>query len=99
MHHASRHRSAGTAVKFGLLVTVILVVTEFVAGYLSSSLALTSDGWHNLTDVPTLLLSWIALRLEQRPPDQGKTFGYQRAGVLAAFVNALRSAGVDVILV
>ena len=56
---------------------------------MSHSLALVSDGWHNLTDVPSLILSWIALYFESLPPDQHKTFGYQRAGVLVAFVNAL----------
>jgi cobalt-zinc-cadmium efflux system protein len=86
LHHA---RSAGTVVKLALVATLALVVTEFVVGALSGSLALIGDGWHNLTDMPTLILSWIALRLEQRPPDHRKTFGYQRAGVLSAFVNGL----------
>jgi cobalt-zinc-cadmium efflux system protein len=76
------------AVKAALGVTLALVATEFVAGKLAHSLALVSDGWHNLTDVPTLILSWMALYFERRPPDHQKTFGYQRAGVLAAFVNA-----------
>lgn len=80
--------------KIALGATVALVVTEFVAGTLAHSLALISDGWHNLTDVPTLILSWIALYLEQKPPDHQKTFGYERAGVLAAFVNALVLVGV-----
>jgi cobalt-zinc-cadmium efflux system protein len=82
-------RSATWVVRIALAATLGLVATEFVAGALAHSLALVSDGWHNLTDVPTLLLSWIALYFERRPPDQRKTYGYQRAGVLAAFVNAL----------
>jgi cobalt-zinc-cadmium efflux system protein len=81
-------------IRVALGVTLALVVTEFVAGTLAHSLALISDGWHNLTDVPTLVLSWMALYFEQRPPDQQKTFGYQRAGVLAAFVNSLVLIGV-----
>lgn len=72
-----------------LIVTLALVATEFVVGTLTHSLALVSDGWHNLTDVPTLIFSWIALYLERKPPDHRKTFGYQRASVLAAFVNAM----------
>jgi cobalt-zinc-cadmium efflux system protein len=75
-------------------VTLALVATEFVAGKLAHSLALISDGWHNLTDVPTLVLSWIALYFERKPPDLRKTYGYQRAGVLAAFVNSLILIGV-----
>ena len=81
-------------VKAALGVTLALVATEFVAGKLAHSLALISDGWHNLTDVPTLILSWMALYFERRPPDHQKTFGYQRAGVLAAFVNACLLIGV-----
>ncbi len=81
-------------VKIALGVTVTLVAVEFVTGIFAHSLALISDAWHNLTDVPTLIFSWIALFLEQRPPDPQKTFGYQRAGVLAAFVNALLIVGV-----
>ncbi len=94
MHALAHSRSANWIVKGALVVTVALAATEFVTGYLAGSLALVSDGWHNLTDVPTLVLSWVALALEQRPPDHHKTFGYQRAGVLAAFVNALILVGV-----
>jgi len=81
-------------VKAALGVTLCLVATEFVAGKLGHSLALVSDGWHNLTDVPTLILSWMALYFERKPPDHQKTFGYHRAGVLAAFVNACVLIGV-----
>jgi len=81
-----------------LVATLALVATEFVAGTLSHSLALVSDGWHNLTDVPSLILSWIALYFESRPPDRQKTFGYQRAGVLVAFVNSLLLVAVAVYL-
>jgi len=80
------------------MATLVLVATEFVAGRLAHSLALVSDGWHNLTDVPSLALAWLALYFELRPPDHSKTFGYQRAGVLAAFVNALILTGVALFL-
>jgi cobalt-zinc-cadmium efflux system protein len=88
-HHHHHLRAATWVVKIALVLTLGLVATEFVAGALAHSLALVGDGWHNLTDVPTLVLSWIALYFERKPPDEQKTFGYQRAGVLAAFVNAL----------
>jgi cobalt-zinc-cadmium efflux system protein len=75
--------------KIALIVSISLVVVEFAAGTWSHSLALISDGWHNLSDLPTLGLAWIALYLERKPPNLKRTFGYQRAGVIAAFVNAL----------
>lgn len=94
MHSHSHLRRADWVVRVALGVTLALVATEFVAGKLAHSLALISDGWHNLTDVPTLVLSWIALYFERKPPDLRKTYGYQRAGVLAAFVNSLILIGV-----
>ncbi len=76
-------------VKAAVAITLGLVATEFVVGTIAHSLALVSDAWHNLTDVPSLVLAAIAIHWEHRPPDHQKTFGYQRAGVLAAFVNSL----------
>jgi cobalt-zinc-cadmium efflux system protein len=87
-------RSASWVVRIALVATLVLVAVEFVAGTLAHSLALISDGWHNFTDIPTLVLSWVALYFEQKPPNHKKTFGYHRAGVLAAFVNALLLVGV-----
>ena len=98
-HHHHHHGLAATwVVRIALLATLALVATEFVVGSMSHSLALVSDGWHNLTDVPSLILSWIALYFERRPPDERKTFGYQRAGVLVAFVNALLLVAVGIYL-
>jgi len=62
---------------------------EVVAGYASHSISLVSDAAHNLTDVPTLVISWLATRWALRPPTPEKTYGYHRAGILAAFVNAI----------
>lgn len=69
--------------------TVLLVAAELIGGTLAHSLALVGDGLHNLSDLPTLLISWYALRLVERPPTAEKTYGYHRAGILAAFTNAL----------
>ncbi len=55
----------------------------------SHSLALLSDAGHNATDALALLLAWLAVFFQSKPADEVKTFGYQRAGVLAAFVNAI----------
>ena len=66
-----------------------MVAAELVGGTLGRSIALISDAVHNLTDVPTLVISWLAMRWVRRPPTHEKTFGYHRAGILAAFVNAI----------
>jgi cobalt-zinc-cadmium efflux system protein len=95
--HNQSHRP-DWIVKSALLVTLVLVVIEFVTGHLAHSLALISDGWHKLTDLPTLVLAWIALYFERKPPDHQRTYGYQRAGVLAAFVNALLLVAVAIFI-
>ncbi len=65
------------------------VAVEAIAGFRSHSLALISDAGHNFTDAFALLLAAIGYYLQARPGDHVKTYGYQRAGVLAAFVNAV----------
>jgi len=97
--HSHRHRHAeghshgraGSSSVLGgaMAATLALVVVEFVAGTMGHSIALVSDGVHNLTDLPTILISWIAVRLSERPPTEEKTYGYHRSGILAAFVNAI----------
>ncbi len=70
-------------------MTLAFVIVELAAGLHAQSLALVSDAGHNFTDALSLILAAAAQRLQARPADDRKTFGYQRAGVLAAFVNAL----------
>jgi cobalt-zinc-cadmium efflux system protein len=64
------------------------VFVEIAAGIFSNSLALLTDAAHNFTDVLALALSWWALRLTSQPANQDKTFGYHRAGILAALLNS-----------
>jgi cobalt-zinc-cadmium efflux system protein len=59
-----------------------------VSGIRAHSLALLSEAGHNLSDFLALLLSWVAVYLQSRPPSATKTYGYHRAGVLVALVNA-----------
>jgi cobalt-zinc-cadmium efflux system protein len=88
-HHHQHHAATGRRLQLSLLATVAFIVVEFAAGLKAHSLALLSDAGHNFTDALALLLAWFAFYIESKPPDQTKTYGYQRAGVLAAFVNAL----------
>jgi cobalt-zinc-cadmium efflux system protein len=82
-----------------VVATFALVAVELVAGYAGRSIALVSDGIHNLTDVPTLVISWLATRWAKRPPTEEKTYGYHRAGILAAFVNSMLLAFVAIFLI
>jgi len=89
-HHVHRLGANATGILgLAVLATLVLVLIELAAGYLAHSMALVSDAVHNLTDVPTLVISWLAMRWALRPPTHEKTYGYHRAGILAAFVNAM----------
>ncbi len=68
--------------------TFIFVLLELSAGILANSLALIGDSFHNFTDTLALLLALFAVRLERRPATAAKSYGYHRAGVIAAFINA-----------
>jgi cobalt-zinc-cadmium efflux system protein len=65
------------------------VAVQIAAGLKAHSLALLSDAGHNFTDALALLLAWFGFYLQSKPADETKTYGYHRAGVLCAFVNAL----------
>jgi cobalt-zinc-cadmium efflux system protein len=93
--HAAEFLGEGAAshwtgrLQWALVANLGLVVAELVGGLAVHSMAVVSDGVHNLTDVPTLAISWLAVRWATRPPTSEKTYGYHRAGILAAFTNAL----------
>ena len=92
MHaRASDARNATTSrvLRISLVVTLAYIVLLVVAGPRAHSLALLSEAGHNLSDFVALLMSWGAVYLQGRPPSARKTFGYNRAGVLVAFVNGL----------
>jgi cobalt-zinc-cadmium efflux system protein len=88
--HAHAHPGRMTGVlSWAMAATLGLVIAELAGGLLGHSIALVTDAVHNLSDVPTLVISWFALRWAERPATAEKTYGYHRAGVLAAFTNAI----------
>ena len=91
MHSHGHHHGHGTGrvLRWSLAATSLFVVVEIYAGIEAHSLALLSDAGHNFTDAGALLLAWVGYYLQAKPADEVKTFGYHRAGVLSAFVNAL----------
>ena len=98
MHvHASPGGSEKTSriLRFSLVVTAAYIVLLVAAGIRAHSLALLSEAGHNLSDFFALLLSLTAVYLQSRPPSSTKTYGYHRAGVLAALVNAVSLVAVS----
>lgn len=94
--HASGHNHSGHAhptlspsvLGWAMVFTLGLVVAEVFGGIFGRSVALLNDAVHNLSDVPALGISYLAMRWAERPADNEKTYGYHRAGTLAAFTNA-----------
>jgi cobalt-zinc-cadmium efflux system protein len=89
-HATGAHANLGRGfLTLALLATLALVGAEFLGGYLGHSVALLSDAVHNLSDIPAIVISWIAAHWAERPADAERTFGYRRAGILAAFTNSI----------
>lgn len=88
-HSGHTHPTLHPAVLgWAMAATLGLVVAEIFGGIFGRSVALLNDAVHNLSDVPALGISYLAMRWAQRPADTEKTYGYHRAGTLAAFTNA-----------
>jgi cobalt-zinc-cadmium efflux system protein len=84
--------------RVSLGVTAVYIVLLVIAGIRAHSLALLSEAGHNLTDFVALLLSLLAVYLHSRPPSATHTYGYHRAGVLAALVNSATLVAVSFLI-
>jgi len=90
MHvHGANTAAMQRVLRLSLIATLAYVGLTLVAGLRAHSLALVSEAGHNASDALAIVLSFVAVWFQTRPPTDQKTFGYQRAGVLAAFLNAL----------
>ncbi len=98
--HTHHHADPGAAGLLGgaFWIALGILVAEAVGGVISHSLALFGDAAHMLTDVLSLALAWYASRLSQRPPTPQRTYGFHRAGILAALFNAAALGLVAVII-
>ncbi len=92
MEHSHTHDSSinlSNAFKIGITINVIFIIAEGIAGYLSNSMALIADAGHNLSDVLTLVFSWIAIHLSKKEPTLKFTYGFRRSTILAALLNTI----------
>jgi cobalt-zinc-cadmium efflux system protein len=92
--HSHHHEATGGVLLFSLAATMVYIVLLIAYGIKAHSLALLSEAGHNFSDFLALLLSAVAVWFQSRPATAAKSYGYARAGVLAAFVNALTLVGV-----
>jgi len=74
--------------QLALVINAVIITAEFIGGWLLDSIGLMSDASHNLVDQGSLFLALYAHLLTARPASETRTFGYHRAGILAAFLNS-----------
>ncbi len=94
-HHDLKGRNLGISI----FLNIIITVSQVVGGLVSGSLALLSDALHNFSDVLSLIISYVANSLSKKKASTNKTFGYKRAEIIAAFVNAATLMVVAVFLI
>ena len=87
-HSHSLGNKHSTKLLFSIVLNIGITAAQVIGGIVSGSLALLSDALHNFTDVISLIISFLASRLSRRKASTAKTFGYKRAEIIAAFVNA-----------
>lgn len=87
--HIHKHEVKGKNLIFSILLNLLITVAQVVGGIISGSLALISDALHNFSDVLSLIFSLIAHKLSRRKASIDHTFGYKRAELIAAFINAI----------
>lgn len=103
-HHTHNHPHAHNELKgrnllWSILLNIVITVAQVIGGIFSGSLALLSDALHNFSDVISLIISYLANKLAKRKASLQKTFGYKRAEILAAFINASTLIIVAVLLI
>ncbi|WP_460220389.1 cation diffusion facilitator family transporter [Psychroserpens sp. MEBiC05023] len=102
--HAHNHSHShgdlkGKNLVISILLNIVITIAQVIGGLLSGSLSLLSDALHNFSDVVSLIISYIANRLTKKRASLQKTFGYKRAEILAAFINAATLIIVAVLLI
>ena len=99
MSHNHNHEVKSKNLLFSIVLNIVITVAQIIGGILSGSLALISDALHNFSDVLSLIFSYIATVLSKKKASLNQTFGYKRAEIIAAFVNAISLMIVAVYLI
>ncbi|MFC0603452.1 cation diffusion facilitator family transporter [Winogradskyella pulchriflava] len=98
--HNHNHKDLqGTKLLISIVLNIVITVAQVIGGLVSGSLSLLSDALHNFSDVLSLIVSYVASKLSKQKASINRTFGYKRAEILAAFVNASTLIIVAVILI
>ncbi|MGB5361725.1 MAG: cation diffusion facilitator family transporter [Aureibaculum sp.] len=88
-HNHSHHQLSGRNLIISIVLNILITTAQIIGGIISGSLSLISDAIHNLSDVISLVISYVAnLLTNKKKQTLEKTFGYKRAEIIAAFINA-----------
>ena len=87
--HIHKHEVKGNNLILSILLNLLITIAQVIGGIISGSLALISDALHNFSDVLSLVFSLVAHKLSRRKASLNNTFGYKRAELIAAFINAI----------
>lgn len=87
-HHHDEINLRGRKLVITIVLNLLITVAQIIGGILANSLALISDAFHNLSDSSSLIITLIANQLTKRKSTKNQTFGYKRAEIIAAFINA-----------
>lgn len=98
-NYLHNHNSKDRNLFISILLNIIITGAQVVGGLISGSLSLLSDALHNFSDVLSLVVSYVASKLSKQKASVNRTFGYKRAEILAAFVNASTLIIVAIILI
>ena len=97
--HIHKHEVKRKNLLFSIALNIIITVAQVIGGVVSGSLALISDALHNFSDVLSLVFSFFANKLSKKEASLNQTFGYKRAELIAAFVNAMTLMVVAIYLI
>ncbi|MGB5226084.1 MAG: cation diffusion facilitator family transporter [Arenicellales bacterium] len=86
-HHHNLEVIGDRRLGFAIIINILLTVAQVIGGVVSGSLSLIADALHNFSDASSLLIAYAARKIGRQPADQLRTFGYQRAEVIAALIN------------
>ncbi|WP_338732303.1 cation diffusion facilitator family transporter [Mangrovimonas cancribranchiae] len=98
-NHSHHYDMKGRNLIISILLNIIITAAQVIGGLVSGSLSLLSDALHNFSDVLSLIVSYVASKLSKQKASLNRTFGYKRAEILAAFVNASTLIIVAIILI
>jgi cobalt-zinc-cadmium efflux system protein len=102
MSHSHSHNHSdlkGKKLLITIVLNIVITVAQVIGGLVSGSLSLLSDALHNFSDVLSLIVSYVAAKLSQQKASINRTFGYKRAEILAAFINASTLIIIAIILI